>query len=136
MALTATDLLQPVGRLTASMFPADVSATLSTRLAQYLAQGYAAAAGLSGPALDGAAVAYAYALAWEAVHDRLVAAPMTASFEGDGSHAFQWNQVDAAAKKAREWRDVFDTAVGALYAVLPTEPASAPATVPVRFRLF
>lgn len=75
-ALAASDLLEPLGRLIPSLFPADSGGTLAARLNQYLTAAYAeariAALGSeSESARNQAARWYAYAMAFDAIALRL-----------------------------------------------------------------
>lgn len=74
MAITYTDLLQPTGRLSASLFPGEDSAAVQSRLSGYLTAAYAhsrIAALDAGDTQDDAARWYSYWRAFDAVTLRL-----------------------------------------------------------------
>ena len=103
--LDASALLDPLGDIDTSMFPADASADLTARVAAYLARGYAAV-GATGLVLtdditDQAATQYAYALAFTAVAARLSSQPASSSLTGLGIETISSTQVRFFIERAR-----------------------------------
>lgn len=90
MALVAADLLEPLGPLTAALFPEDTVSgsgvgTVTYRLNAYLTDGYTRAGSLTGDDADAAARLWAMYRAYVAVTTRLANEAATVSLADQGA---------------------------------------------------
>lgn len=136
MAVTATDLIEPRGRITSAMFPADDPVQLTERVARWLTVAYARSdvAVLSAPTIDEAAEHYAYARAFEAVHLRMSAEPSSVSMSDGGSGAVSTSYTQAQLATFKNMADAEWAAFGRLTIVIETEtPRYGGGAVAARF---
>lgn len=108
MAHTAADMLQPGGGdLTASLFPALLPADLTTFLAAKLTEGYAranaAVPALSPADLDGAAIAWAYSRAYQAIWQRLSGSPAVVGVSGEAQRTYLASQIQTFRDLSQEY---------------------------------
>jgi hypothetical protein len=101
------DMMQPAGMLTLGLFPnyAD-QAALDVFLGGLLDAGYAKADDAEiteQDEKDGAAIAWAYHMAYMAVYQRLLSTPSSASIDGEASRQYLWSQIDAFKKLADDY---------------------------------
>ena len=88
MPLTAADLLEPAGELSAALFPGDDATALTTRLTGYLTDAYVRA-----PGNDDAVRAWAYHRAYRAVYVAMSRAASSASLSDQGSISYTAAQI-------------------------------------------
>lgn len=121
MAVAATDLIEPRGRITGSMFPADDPAQLVARVQRYLDAAYTRSdvAALSSP--DEAAEHYAYARAFEAVYLRMSAEPSSVSMSDGGSGAVSTSYTQSQIATFKNMADAEWALFGRLTIVIDTE---------------
>jgi hypothetical protein len=134
--LLPRDLLQPDGELSSDLFPGEQPDALAERLAAYLDQAYATTADLNATLADRAAAAFAYARAWGAVFMRLNAQPVTASFEGGGSHGYAPAQIAHALRERDRWDAAYHAVLASAAVAAPVEYPRAPSAQRAHFRLF
>lgn len=99
------DMMQPAGMLTVGLFPqfAD-QAALDVFLAGLLAAGYEKAVDIAEQVdKDGAALAWAYHVAYLAIYQRLLSTPASAAIEGEASRQFLWSQIEAFKKMSDDY---------------------------------
>lgn len=104
------DMMQPAGMLTLSLFPnySDQTA-LNEFLEGLLAAGYENASDLDEQdEKDGAALAFAYYRAYDAIYQRLLNSPSTASIDGEASRQFLWSQIEAFQKLSDRYKGEYD----------------------------
>jgi hypothetical protein len=108
--LNAAALLRPQGMLTPGLFPEMSSDELTVFLDTKLAEGYTSAdavAGAGATKRDNIARAWAYYQAYEAIWQRVSAAPATATIDGEASRTYLQTQIETFEKLrdryANEW---------------------------------
>lgn len=128
MALAGPDLVEPIGSLTAELFPELDAAAFAARMTAYASQGNteATAAGFTGSAVDAPARAWAYHRAYTAIFTRLNRDPASVSLSDQGSAAFLGAQLQAFRDMADASRAEFDAAVAALAADVTATPTAYP----------
>jgi hypothetical protein len=105
---TAADMLQPVGLLTPSLFPQfdPASGDLTTFLDNLLLKGAETIpvdADVNPETVDAMTLAYAYALAYQSIWQRLSAAPATAAIQGEASSGYTASQIDTFRQLYERW---------------------------------
>jgi hypothetical protein len=133
--LTAAALMRPRGMLTKGLYPEMTSEDLVIFLDTKLLEGYVAADALieQGAQIDAAkrdsiSRAWAYYQAYEAVWQRVSAAPATASIDGEASRTYLQTQIDAFEKL----RDKYATEYANLTAVTAVAVVTSAQSIAVR----
>lgn len=99
--LTANALLTPKGRLNAqALWPSAGLDEVQGFIAEYLAEGYVKAAGVSEP--DEAARQWAYYRAWDEAYQRMLLLPSTVSTSDEGSSSYLLTQMEHVGELAAE----------------------------------
>jgi hypothetical protein len=134
MILNPSDLLDPAGDISPEMFPEDTPETLSERLAGYLsrAEQMVSSSTLTGETLNAAIRAYAYYLAFRAVHVRLSSMPASVTMIDAGGRSRTQAQIDAFALRAAEYLARFEVLVPA---EVPTTAVTAQESIHTRTRV-
>lgn len=118
MALAATDLIEPTGKLQDSLFP---DGEIITKVTAWLSKAYTRAtnAGVEATYLDAAVEAYTYHLAYSHVADRLAGTPNSLDIESAASmsKSIEKDRIQYFANLAEKYLDEFEG-----YAGLPPEP--------------
>lgn len=103
MAVEATDLVAPQGKIEIGFFPGEDEIKTNERLASYLVEGYAKAGSLSaGAQQDAAAEAWAYHRAYIAIYTRLSITPYHAALNDQGSRTYSSQQINVFKELADE----------------------------------
>lgn len=107
------DMMQPAGMLTLGLFPTyPDQAALDVFLDGLLTAGYEKATAadiVEVDEKDGAAIAWAYHMAYLAVYQRLISTPASASIDGEASRQFLWSQIEAFKKLADDYLAQFSS---------------------------
>lgn len=127
------DMMQPAGMLTLGLFPQFATQdALNVFLQGLLDAGYLKAADIAEQVdKDGAALSWAYHMAYSAVYQQKLNNPASASIEGEASRQFLWSQIEAFKKLSDDYLVQFGTFFEASDTSLSSE-AFAPA-VPNKF---
>ncbi len=112
--LTANDLLAPKGRVEGKSFFPDLSSVdLSSRLTEYLDQGYAKATTdlITVGSVDTAVSHYVYFRVYDAVYMSMMANPLSSSTPEAGAASFQLAQAEVFKRLADEQQALYATFV-------------------------
>src|SRR5574337_832347 len=127
MAVTAADLLAPAGRLDpAVLWPTESLADVQSRIAAYLTDAVLRTASFAAADIDAAVTAWVYYRAYDAVYQRIISTPASATLAEQGSYAILPGQLAAIATERDSWRATFD-ALAPSSAVVRIGPQSAAA---------
>lgn len=117
MALHASDLLTPKGRLNAAaLWPAEELDAVTEKLEEYLAEGYTKAEvlALSVGDRDEPARLWANYRAYQEVYERLLLLPSTVSTSDEGSSSYLLTQMEHVGELAEAELTAYRDEVGAL----------------------